>query len=67
MSYGADQIEMCRYSVSYVDKILKGAKPSELPVQQPTKLETLINLKVAKALGVTIPPKLLYTANEVIE
>jgi putative tryptophan/tyrosine transport system substrate-binding protein len=58
---------MCRYSVSYVDKILRGAKPSELPVQQPTKLETLINLKVAKALGVTIPAKLLYTANEVIE
>jgi putative ABC transport system substrate-binding protein len=67
MSYGADQVEMCRYSVSYVDKILKGAKPSELPVQQPTKLETLINLKVAKALGVTIPAKLLYTANEVVE
>jgi putative tryptophan/tyrosine transport system substrate-binding protein len=67
MSYGADQIEMCRYSVSYVDKILKGAKPSDLPVQQPTKLETLINLKVAKALGLTIPAKLLYTADEVIE
>jgi putative ABC transport system substrate-binding protein len=67
MSYGADQIEMCRYSVSYVDKILKGAKPSELPVQQPTKLETLINLKVAKTLGLTVPAKLLYTADEVIE
>jgi putative ABC transport system substrate-binding protein len=67
MSYGADQIEMCRYSVSYVDKILKGAKPSDLPVQQPTKLETLINLKVAKTLGLTVPAKLLYTADEVVE
>ena len=67
MSYGADQIEMCRYSVSYVDKILKGAKPSDLPVQQPTKLETLINLKVAKTLGLSVPAKLLYTADEVIE
>lgn len=63
----ADQIEMCRYSVSYVDKILKGAKPSDLPVQQPTKLETLINLKVATALGLTIPTKLKYTADEVVE
>jgi putative ABC transport system substrate-binding protein len=67
MSYGADQIEMCRHSISYVDKILKGAKPSDLPVQQPTKLETLINLKIAKALGLTVPAKLLYTADEVIE
>jgi ABC-type uncharacterized transport system substrate-binding protein len=67
MSYGADQIEMCRYSVSYVDMILKGAKPSDLPIQQPTKLETLINLKVAKALGLTVPAKLLYTADEVLE
>jgi putative ABC transport system substrate-binding protein len=67
MSYGADQVEMCRYSVSYVDQILKGAKPSDLPVQQPTKLETLINLKVAKSLGLTIPAKLKYTADEVVE
>jgi putative ABC transport system substrate-binding protein len=67
MSYGADQIEMCRYSISYVDKILKGAKPGDLPVQQPTRLETLINLKVAKTLGLTVPAKLLYTADEVIE
>jgi ABC-type uncharacterized transport system substrate-binding protein len=67
MSYGADQIEMCRYSVVYVDKILKGAKAGDLPVQQPTKLELLINRKVAKTLGVTIPTSLLTAADEVIE
>jgi putative ABC transport system substrate-binding protein len=67
MSYGADQIEMCRYSVVYVDKILKGAKPSDLPVQQPTKLELLINLKIARTLGLKVPPTLLATADEVIE
>jgi putative tryptophan/tyrosine transport system substrate-binding protein len=67
MSYGADQIEMCRASVVYVDKILKGAKPSDLPVQQPTKLELLINSSVAKVLGLNIPQTLLATADEVIE
>jgi len=67
MSYGPDQIVMCRDSVIYVDKILKGTKPSDLPVQQPTKLELLLNLKVAKALGVTVPPSLLIAADEVIE
>jgi len=67
MSYGADQIEMCRNSVVYVDKILKGAKPSDLPVQQPTKLELLINRKVARTLGLSIPQTLLATADELIE
>jgi ABC-type uncharacterized transport system substrate-binding protein len=67
MSYGADQQEMCRRSAVYVDKILKGANPSDLPVEQPTNLEFLINLKIAKALALTIPPTLLAAATEVIE
>jgi putative ABC transport system substrate-binding protein len=67
MSYGPDQQEMCRRSAVYVDKILKGAKPSDLPVEQPTKLDLLINLKTAKSLGLTIPPNLLAAAIEIIE
>ena len=67
MSYGADQIEMCRRSAVYVDKILKGAKPSDLPVEQPTKVEFFINLKTAKALDLKIPPSLLSAADEVVE
>lgn len=67
MSYGADQVQMCRDSAGYVDKILKGVKPSDLPVQQPTKLQLCINRKVAKALGLTFSPSLLATADEMIE
>jgi putative tryptophan/tyrosine transport system substrate-binding protein len=67
MSYGTDQVAMCRRAAAFVDKILKGAKPSELPVEQPTKLQFFINLKVAQALGLTIPPAVLTHADEVIE
>jgi putative tryptophan/tyrosine transport system substrate-binding protein len=67
MSYGPDQQEMCRRSAVYVDKILRGAKPSDLPVEQPTKLECLINRKIANVLGLTIPPNVLAAATEVIE
>jgi putative ABC transport system substrate-binding protein len=67
MSVGADQVQMCRDSVVYVDKILKGAKPADLPVQQPTKLQVRINLTVAKALGLDVPQSLFAVADEVIE
>jgi putative ABC transport system substrate-binding protein len=67
LSYGTDQIDVIRRSASYIDRILRGEKPAELPVQQPTKFEFLINLKTAKALGLTVPPSLLATADEVIE
>jgi putative tryptophan/tyrosine transport system substrate-binding protein len=67
MSYGADQLSIVRRTAVYVDRILKGARPSELPVEQPTRLQFLLNLKVAKALDLTIPPTPLALADEVIE
>jgi putative ABC transport system substrate-binding protein len=67
MSYGTDYVDIYRQAASYVDRILRGDKPADLPVQAATKFEMVVNLKTAKALGLTVPPGLLVAADELIE
>jgi putative tryptophan/tyrosine transport system substrate-binding protein len=67
LSYGPDLVDIIRRAASYVDRILRGAKPAELPVQLPTKFEMVLNLKTAKALGLVVPPSIWLRADEVIE
>jgi putative ABC transport system substrate-binding protein len=67
LSYGPDQIDTYRRSATYVDRILRGEKPGDLPVQFPTKFEMVVNLETAKALGLAVPPSIMLRADEVIE
>ena len=67
ISFGIDQAALYRLAASYVDRILKGKKPADLPVQAPTKYETVLNIKTAKALGLEVPPSVFARADEVIE
>jgi putative ABC transport system substrate-binding protein len=67
LSYAVDQVDIWRRAASYVDRILRGAKPGDLPVQFPTKFEMVVNLKTAKALGLAVPPSIMLRADEVIE
>lgn len=67
MSYSPDRVDIFRRAASYVDRILRGEKPGDLPVQQPVKFELVVNLNAAKALGLTVPDKLLIAADDVIE
>jgi putative tryptophan/tyrosine transport system substrate-binding protein len=67
LSYGVDRVDIFRRAATYVDRILRGAKPAELPVQLPTKFEMVVNVKTAKALSLAVPPSILLRADEVIE
>jgi len=67
LSYGPDRVDTFRRAATYVDRILRGTKPADLPVELPTKFETVLNLKTAKALGLAIPPSILLRADKVIE